>query len=80
MDPFPLPFIYSLLDDVGGHDMCSFLVRFSGYNWIKMVEQDVAKIDFIIEWEAFAYMVMRFVLKNGIPSFFQETFKTQLGV
>ena len=33
-DPFPMPFVDTLLDDVAGHEMYSFLDGFSGYNQI----------------------------------------------
>ena len=59
----------SVLDDVVGHEMYSFLDGFSGYNQIRMVEEDIAKIAFITKWGAFSYTVMSFGLKNGPPSF-----------
>ena len=31
-DPFPMPFVDTLLDDVAGHEMYNFLDGFSGYN------------------------------------------------
>ena len=42
-DPFPLPFIHTLLDEVAGKEMYSFLDGFSGYNQIGMAEEDVPK-------------------------------------
>ena len=75
-DPFPLPFVDSILDDVAGHEMYSFLDGFSGYNQIRMAEEDVAKTAFITEWGAFAYTVMSFGLKNGPPSFSKAAFIT----
>ena len=68
-DPFPLPFMDSVLDDVAGHEMYNFLDGFSKYNQIRMAEEDVEKIAFITKWGAFAYTVMSFGLKNGPPSF-----------
>ena len=75
-DPFPLPFIDLVLDDVVGHQMYSFLDRFSGYNQITMAKEGVAKTTFTTKWGAFAYTVMSFELKNGPPSFPKASFKT----
>ena len=33
-DPFPLPYMDSMLDEVAGHEVYSFLDGFSGYNQI----------------------------------------------
>ena len=46
-DPFPLSFMDSVLDDVAGHEMYSFLDGFSGYNQIPMALEDVPKTTFI---------------------------------
>ncbi len=39
-DPFPLPFLDSILDTVARHDMYSFMDGYSGYNQVKMVQKD----------------------------------------
>ena len=39
--------------------------EFSGYNQIKMVEEDKAKTTFTTYWGAYAYNVMPFCLKNA---------------
>ena len=75
-DPFPLPFIDTLLDEVAGKEMYSFLDGFSGYNQIGMVEEDVPKTAFITEWGAFAYLVMSFGLKNGPQEYSKAATKT----
>ncbi|MCO5598511.1 hypothetical protein L7F22_052608 [Adiantum nelumboides] len=52
-DPFLLPFLDSILDDVVGHDMYSFLDGFSGYNQIRMAQDDQAKTAFIMAFGSF---------------------------
>jgi hypothetical protein len=42
-DPFPLPFLDSILDTMVGHEMYSFMDGYSGYNQVKMVEKDKGK-------------------------------------
>ena len=37
---------------------------FSGYNQIKMAEEDKAKTTFTTHWGTYAYDVMPFILKN----------------
>ncbi len=39
-DPFPLPFLDSILDTMARHDMYSFMDGYSGYNQVKMVQKD----------------------------------------
>ena len=39
-DAFPLPFTDGVLDTVAGHEMYMFLDGFSGYNQIRMAEED----------------------------------------
>ena len=43
----------------------SFTDGFLGYNHIKMVEEDKAKIEFTTHWGTYAYDVMPFSLKNA---------------
>ena len=76
-----MPFSDTLLDDVAGHEMYSFLDGFLGYNQITMAPEDQDKTAFIKEWGAFVYTVMSFGLKNGPPSFnfvAQKTFEPYL--
>ena len=70
-DPFPLPYMDSILDDVVGHEMYSFLDGFSGYNQIGMAPEDQAKTAFITAWGVFVCTVMWFRLRNA-PSTFQR--------
>ena len=57
-DHFPLPHIDTLIDNTS-INMFSFMDGFSGYNQIKMVEEDKAKIAFTTHWGTYTYDVMR---------------------
>ena len=46
-DNFPLPHIDVLVDNTVGHKMFSFMDGFSGYNQIRLVEEDMEKTSFI---------------------------------
>lgn len=48
-DPFPIPFTYSILEEVAGHEMYSFLDEFSGYNQISIAEEHKLKTTFVVE-------------------------------
>jgi hypothetical protein len=50
IDAFPLPFMDGILDTVAGHEMYRFLDGFSGYNQIRMAEEDQEKTAFVMEW------------------------------
>lgn len=68
-DDFPLPHIEMLVDNTAGHELFSFMDRFSGYNQIKMAEEDREKTTFITEWGTFCYKVMPFFWsKPGQPT------------
>jgi hypothetical protein len=80
-DPFPLPFLDSILDTVVGHEMSSFMNGYNGYNQVKMVEEDKEKTSFISEWGTYAYNVMPFGLCNVTATFQKvvtQTFKKYL--
>ena len=47
-DSFPLPQIDQLVDSTAGHKLLTFMDAFSGYNQIKMDEEDQEKTAFII--------------------------------
>ena len=53
-DNFPLPHIDVLVDNTVGHKMLSFMDGFSGYNQIKMAEEDMEKASFIPPGESSA--------------------------
>ncbi|MCO5601005.1 hypothetical protein L7F22_055121 [Adiantum nelumboides] len=74
-DPFPLPFTDTMLDQLTGHQMYSFLDGYNGYNQISLAEEDREKTTFITEWGAFIYLVMPFGLCNA-PATFQRAMMT----
>ncbi len=51
--------------------MYSFMDGYSGYNQVKMVEEDKDKMTFISKWGTYAYNIMPFELCNT-PAIFQE--------
>ena len=63
-DSFPLPRIDQLVDSIVGHKLLMFIDVFSGYNQIKMVEEDQEKTAFITSQGLYCYKVMSFRLKN----------------
>ena len=70
-DPFPTPFTDKILNEVAGHECYSFTDRFSGYNQVRIAEEDQHKTTFICPWGTFAYKKMPFGLKN-VGAMFQR--------
>ena len=64
-DSFPLPRIDQLVDSTVGHKLLTFMDAFSGYNQIKMAEEDQEKTTFITSQRLYCYKVMSFRLKNA---------------
>ncbi|PKI59641.1 hypothetical protein CRG98_019978 [Punica granatum] len=64
-DNFPLPHIDILVDNTARHAQFSFMDGFSGYNQIRMAEEDKIKTTFTTMWGTFCYHVMPFGLKNA---------------
>ena len=64
-DSFPLPRIDQLVDSTAGHKLLTFMDAFSGYNQIKMTEEDQEKTTFITSQGFYCYKVMSFELKNA---------------
>ncbi|XP_075650966.1 uncharacterized protein LOC142621563 [Castanea sativa] len=64
-DSFPLPKIDQLVDSTVRHKLLTFMDAFSGYNQIKMAEEDQEKIAFITSQGLYCYKVMPFSLKNA---------------
>ena len=64
-DSFPLPRIDQLVDSTVGHKLLTFMDAFSGYNQIKMAEEDQEKTTFITSQGLYCYKVMPFELKNA---------------
>ena len=68
-DPFPIPFIDSILEEVVGHEMYSFMDEFSGYNQFSIAEEDKLKTTFVVEDGVYAYNRMPFRLCNAPATF-----------
>jgi hypothetical protein len=64
-DPLPLPRIDQIIDSIAGCARLSFLDAYSGYNQIKLKEEDEEKTAFITPYSVFCYQVMPFSLKNA---------------
>ena len=64
-DSCPLPRIDTLVDSTARHELLSFTDSFSGYNQIKMNEEDQDKTSFVTSQGLFCYKVMPFELKNA---------------
>ena len=52
------------MDSTAGHKLLTFIDAFSGYNQIKMAEEDQEKTAFITSQGLYSYKVMPFGLKN----------------
>ena len=63
-DSFPLPRIAQLVDSTARHKLLTFMDAFSGYNHIRMAEEDLEKTSFITSQGLYCYKVMPFGLKN----------------
>jgi hypothetical protein len=70
-DPFPTPFTYEVLENVGGQKAYSFTDGFLGYHQIKIVLEDRHKTTFATEWGSYQYTIMPFGLKSA-PSIFSR--------
>src|ERR1041384_4995750 len=64
-DHFPLPRIDQIIDSTAGCDLLSFLYAYSGYNQIRMKEEDEEHTSFITPYGVFCYKIMPFGLKNA---------------
>jgi ribonuclease HI len=68
-DNYPLPKMETLLQRVTGSRMISMLDGFSGYNQIKVKEEDRHKTTFTTPWGTFEYLRMSFGLSNAGATF-----------
>jgi hypothetical protein len=50
-DPFPLPFLDSILHTIVKHKMYSFMGGYNGYNQVKMVKEDEERTSFNLNGE-----------------------------
>ena len=64
-DSYPLPQVDILVDSTARHQLLSFMDAFSGYNQIRMHEDDQEKTSFVTSQGLFCYRVMPFGLKNA---------------
>ena len=81
-DSYPLPRIDTLVDSTARHELLSFMDAFSGYNQIKMKEEDQEKTSFVTSQGLFCYKVMPFGLKNAGATYqrlMNKMFTYQLG-
>jgi hypothetical protein len=63
-DNYPLPKMETLVQRVTGSGMISMLDGFSGYNQIRLKEEDRHKTTFTTPWGTFEYLRMPFGLSN----------------
>ena len=81
-DSFPLPRINQLVDSTTEHKLLTFMDAFSGYNQIKMDEEDQEKTAFITSQRLYCYKVMSFGLKNARATYqrlLNKMFNKQIG-
>ena len=81
-DSFPLTRIDTLVDLTAKHELLSFMDAFSGYNQIKMKEEDQEKTSFVTSQGLFCYKVILFGLKNAGATYqrlMNKMFTHQLG-
>ena len=81
-DSFLLPRIDQLMDSTVGHKLLTFMDTFSGYNQIRMAEEDQEKASFIMSQGLYYYKVMPFGLKNAGSTYqrlVNKMFSKQIG-
>ena len=81
-DHFPLPRIDQIIDSTAGCERLCFLDAYSGYNQIRMKEEDQEKTAFTTPFSVFCYNTMPFGLKNAGATYqrcMQACLKEQLG-
>ncbi|KAL5550679.1 hypothetical protein UlMin_000855 [Ulmus minor] len=68
-DSFPLPRIDQLVDATAGHELLSFMDAYSGYNQIRMHEEDQEHTAFLTNQGLYCYKVMPEISRiHGQPS------------
>jgi hypothetical protein len=67
-DPYLFPFIDKVINTIG-HKVYTFLDEFLGYHQISIAPKDQHKVTFVINYEAFVWVVMPFHVKNGLPTY-----------
>jgi hypothetical protein len=74
-DPYPLPFIYEVLNTIARYETYSFLDGYLRYHQNFITPEDRYKTTFVINWGAFIWKVM-FGVKNGPPTYQRVVTKT----
>lgn len=64
-----LPFINDILNEVVDHELYSFKDGYSGYNQIKIMNENILKTICTIPWGTFAYSMMSFELCSALGTF-----------
>ena len=81
-DSFPLPRIDQLVDSIAKPKLLTFMDVFSGYNQIKIAEEDQEKTAFITSQGLYCYKVMPVGLKNARATYqrlVNKMFNRQIG-
>jgi len=65
----PLPFINDILNEVVDHELYCFKDGYSGFNQIKIMNENILKTTFTTPWGTFAYAMMSFELCNVLRTF-----------
>ena len=81
-DSYPLPQVDILVDSTARHQLLSFMDAFSGYNQIRMHEDDQEKTSFVTSQGLFYYRVIPFGLKNAGTTYqrlMNRMFVSQIG-
>jgi hypothetical protein len=68
-DHFPLLFISTIVNEIAGKKLYSFMDGYSGYNQVSIAPKDWHKTTFTSPWGTFIYVVMPFGLCNASVTF-----------
>lgn len=52
-NPFPTPFTYEILENMGGEEIYSFIDVFLSFHRVKIAKEDCHKATFMMEWGLF---------------------------
>ncbi len=68
-DPYSLPFTNEVINTIVGDEVYTFMNEFSRYHQISIALEDQHKTTFVIDSNAFAWVVMPFGVKNRPPTY-----------